>query len=350
MHRFSIEHLSDSAVLHGMKSLRERERSATALLIAYIAEAEQRRLFLPQACDSTVTFCERELGLSEDEALKRIRAGRVARRFPVVFEMLADGRLSMTTVNVLAPHPTAANASDVLECAAGKSEAEVQRLLAAREPRPEPWPLVLAPQVAPERVAESHERDGDAVPATGAPAHSPDPASSPPAVMRPSVHARIRPHAADRYTAQLAWNQVTEDELRECEALLSHRFPPGHRGDVIAYAIHQLAHALRRRKFGVAERPREPRVASSPRHIPAHVRRAVRERDGDRCTFTSAAGQRCGSRCRLEFDHAVAVARGGASTVDNLRLRCRAHNQFAAEQLFGAGFMQAKRDAARLSS
>ena len=37
------------------------------------------------------------------------------------------------------------------------------------------------------------------------------------------------------------------------------------------------------------------------------------------------------------------VARGGKSTAANLRLRCRAHNQFKAEQTFGAGFMQEKR-------
>jgi hypothetical protein len=48
----------------------------------------------------------------------------------------------------------------------------------------------------------------------------------------------------------------------------------------------------------------------------------------------------------LEFDHIEPVARGGTSTVDNLRLRCRAHNQYEAERIFGAEFMKAKRDQA----
>ena len=38
------------------------------------------------------------------------------------------------------------------------------------------------------------------------------------------------------------------------------------------------------------------------------------------------------------------VAQGGQATVKGLRLRCRAHNQFAAEQQFGRGFMSAKRE------
>ncbi len=49
----------------------------------------------------------------------------------------------------------------------------------------------------------------------------------------------------------------------------------------------------------------------------------------------------------LEFDHIVPVARGGESTEDNLRLRCRAHNQLEAERTFGAGFMRRKREERR---
>ena len=45
----------------------------------------------------------------------------------------------------------------------------------------------------------------------------------------------------------------------------------------------------------------------------------------------------------LELDHVIPVARGGAGTLRNLRLRCRAHNQYEAERVYGAAFMQSKR-------
>jgi 5-methylcytosine-specific restriction endonuclease McrA len=77
------------------------------------------------------------------------------------------------------------------------------------------------------------------------------------------------------------------------------------------------------------------------------VKRAVRERDGDQCAFVGESGQRCSSRTRLEFDHVEPVSCGGAATVENLRLLCRAHNQYAAEREFGAEFMEQKRAAAR---
>jgi hypothetical protein len=69
----------------------------------------------------------------------------------------------------------------------------------------------------------------------------------------------------------------------------------------------------------------------------------VSKRDGGRCTFVSETGHRCEARADLEWDHVRPVARGGTSTVENIRLRCRAHNQYAAERVYGVEFMAAKR-------
>ena len=74
------------------------------------------------------------------------------------------------------------------------------------------------------------------------------------------------------------------------------------------------------------------------------------ERDQGRCTFIGTTGHRCEARRFLEFDHIDPVARGGKATVEGMRLRCRAHNQYEAERTFGAGFMRRKRQEARLAA
>jgi hypothetical protein len=61
----------------------------------------------------------------------------------------------------------------------------------------------------------------------------------------------------------------------------------------------------------------------------------------------SARGKRCDETSRLEYDHEIPVALGGLTTFANLRLRCRAHNQYAAECVYGVGFMAGKRMPAR---
>jgi hypothetical protein len=73
----------------------------------------------------------------------------------------------------------------------------------------------------------------------------------------------------------------------------------------------------------------------------------VHKRDGDRCTFVSSSGRRCEERRFLELDHVLPAARGGQATVANLRLRCRAHNQYEAERTFGVGFLREKRQMAK---
>ncbi len=70
--------------------------------------------------------------------------------------------------------------------------------------------------------------------------------------------------------------------------------------------------------------------------IPAAVRRAVWERDAGRCSWPLDAGGCCGSTHRLELDHLLPWARGGAPTVDGLRLLCHRHNAIAARRAFGA--------------
>ena len=64
------------------------------------------------------------------------------------------------------------------------------------------------------------------------------------------------------------------------------------------------------------------------------MKRAVWARDHGRCAFVGSQG-RCTERGFLEYHHLVPFADGGLATVDNLELRCRAHNAYEAERWFG---------------
>jgi 5-methylcytosine-specific restriction endonuclease McrA len=83
------------------------------------------------------------------------------------------------------------------------------------------------------------------------------------------------------------------------------------------------------------------------RSVPAAVRRAVWSRDAGLCTFTDSGGRRCHERARLELHHEHAFALGGPTTVDNLRLVCRAHNALLAERDFGWAHMERWRKSRR---
>jgi len=74
--------------------------------------------------------------------------------------------------------------------------------------------------------------------------------------------------------------------------------------------------------------PRTARVTNA-------TRRAVAARDGLQCSWVDAQGRRCASRAWLEYDHRQPRGKGGSSDAHNVRIFCRAHNQFAAEQAYG---------------
>jgi hypothetical protein len=326
---YALAHLTDSALLHDLRALVTQDRATTALLIAHLGETDARRLYAPAGYPSMFEYCVGELRFSEETAYKRIRVARVARQFPVIYPMLADGRLNLSAVVVLTAHLTPENGDELLVAAANQTRAGIERLLAERFPQPD-LPTLIAP-LAPTAYACQLSPGTVGTPKPATPAAS---APAPP---------KVAPLAPERYAVQFTVDQATHDDLLYAQALLGHVVPNGDVAEVFARALKTLIARLEQQKFAQTDRPRPCRRSDNARHVPASVKRAVWQRDGGRCTFVAENGHRCESRTRLEFDHAEPVAQGGHATVAGLRLRCRAHNQYAAERAFGRDFMNAKR-------
>jgi hypothetical protein len=338
MFSFARSHLSDPALLRDLDTRLSEHRGSTASLLATLAEVDARKLYVPAGYSSMYAFCVGKLHMSEDVAYKRIRAGRSARSFPEIFVALADGRLHLAAVVLLTPHLTPENAAELIEVTTHKSKAEIELLLAHRFPLPdlvasiEPIPQATCP----EHVCETNEQlapgpvqELQVFEPTSRPAEPP---------------ARVKPLAPQRYGMQLTISEQTHEKLRHAQELLSHAVPSQDIAQVLDRALDALIAQLEKRRYSEASKPRPGRRTKSARHIPAHVRREVWKRDQGQCTFVGENGHRCGSRTRLEFDHVHPVARGGEATITNIQLRCRAHNQYLAERVFGERFMKGKRE------
>src|SRR5216110_1140332 len=101
--------LGDSALEAEVARLAQCERECTVSLIAHLSELHRRRLHQAAGYASLFTYCVGALGLSEQAAYDRMKAAKIARRFPAVLELLASGRVNLTTVRLLAPHLTRDN-------------------------------------------------------------------------------------------------------------------------------------------------------------------------------------------------------------------------------------------------
>jgi len=138
------------------------------------------------------------------------------------------------------------------------------------------------------------------------------------------------------YKVQFTASAETVEKLRLAQALLRHQIPDGDPAGIIDRALTALLENLTKQKLAATDRPRgSSGTAPRSRHIPAAVRRAVWLRDGGRCAFVSRQGRRCTEGSFLEFHHVAPYAAGAGPTVDNIQLRCRAHNGYEAELYFG---------------
>lgn len=136
MKRHDVRSLSDEDLERDIVELAARERRRKAELLAFIAEFEARRLFRDEGFPSMEAFCVGRYRVDEDEVFALVLAARTARRFPQIFEAIADGRLHVEGVALLAPHLSPETADDLLRAAEKKGESEIRRLLAGRV-RPE---------------------------------------------------------------------------------------------------------------------------------------------------------------------------------------------------------------------
>jgi 5-methylcytosine-specific restriction endonuclease McrA len=284
--------------------------------------------------------------MTGDIAYKRIQAARVARRCPSILERVADGRLNLTSIVLLRPVLTRMNMDRLLKAAEGMTKEEVKLLIARNFPKPdlptriEPLaPAQIVGVVGGELVPEPVEFGGNS--AEMAPAQAPSGPMPPPVEL-----SSVEPLTPERFGLTTTIDRETQDDLARALELLGH-VSRNQVPEVLKRALRLYVAHLEKQKFAAVSKPRpQARPTQDPRHIPAAVKREVRRRDRDQCTFVAESGHQCEERSGLEFDHIEPVARGGAATVGNLRLRCRAHNQYEAERTFGADFMQHKREQA----
>ena len=329
--------LSDPDLLREVRRLVSCERAATATLIAALGELDVRRLYLAEGCSSLFTYCTQVLHPSEHAAYGRIEAARAARKWPIVLELLAEGSLHLTAIALLGRHLTPENHRELLAAARHRTKREIEELVAALHPQaPVPstirrLPTDTASSQAMEMLEMSHTV-GPVVPDVAPRREAAEARANP-----PKRAAEIKPTAPQQYKVQFTASRETYDKLRQAQDLLRHRIPDGDVALILDRALTVLLAELHRTKHAAVERPRPGSGRTKQgRHVPAEVKRAVWERDGGRCAFVGAAG-RCSERGFLEYHHVVPFADGGLTTVDNLELRCRAHNAYESARWFGLG-------------
>jgi 5-methylcytosine-specific restriction endonuclease McrA len=322
-------------------------------LLAHLAELDERRLYLELGFSSLFAYCTEALGFCKSAAGRRIAVARVCRKYPEAFARVARGELQLSVLSLLAQHLTSENSAELFDACSRKTCEQVEELLVAHFPKPDVRDSIRRLPARAE-VAPNGGSAGYAARLAGMSAQSSSPrVAAPPAPSRatPAMPAqrKLEPLSPDRFGVHFTADAEFRELLEEVRALASHREPDGNLLSVMKRGLEAYRRELQKKRFGVGRKPRRVREAvgksKSPtrsRHVPVAVSREVYLRDDGRCTFCSKDGRRCGARRFLQLDHVTPWAAEGQSSVENLRLRCRAHNLHAARLYFGADFIRKK--------
>src|SRR6187431_3549820 len=139
---YRLKSLADDELLAGLSRIVGRRNQITAEFLAYLAEVDERQIFLDLGFASLFEYCVEKLGLCESTAGRHIAAARVCRNHPEAFGMVASGVLHASALSLLRKHVTPENAAELFELCAHRSARKVEEVLAARFPRPDVRDLV----------------------------------------------------------------------------------------------------------------------------------------------------------------------------------------------------------------
>ena len=189
---------------------------------------DARGLYATAGCASMFDYCVGRARRSGDAALKRIRAALAAREHPELFAALAEGRLHLTAVVLLAPKLARDNVDERIAAATHRTVEEIRRRLAERFPKRD-VPLSVRAVGA------------------GAGVVSKPPAGSELELVSGPVKAKpkVAPLAPGRYETRFTMGQETHELLRSVELLPGRRVTSTSRRGSSGTASGSRRHAAR---------------------------------------------------------------------------------------------------------
>src|SRR5512145_399947 len=296
-----VQNLSNDNLTRQVVQLNRKQHLVDAELLLYLSELDCRKLYRIHACPSLFEFLTTRLGQSEDIAYRWMWGARLLRAFPLVYELLANGRLHLSALLLLKPHLTEENHREWLMAAAGRSKREVEKLIAARCPKSDvPARVRKLPEPAPSQsdgagkhaLAEETRPPVMLSPATPAGTNEPSSADFTQPLLReplsprrdmPSRATKIQPLSEHSYRVVFTASQRLKEKLERASELVSHAIAPTDLPALLERALDLLIEREERRRYGSRRRGAASASALSPKDaVSTPLTAAQRHEDEDR--------------------------------------------------------------------
>ena len=335
----SLTELTDEELMARLDALCARNTKLMVQLLLHLGEVDARGLFRDDGHTSMFVYCKDRLRMCESAIWRRLHAARLCRRAPRLVELLEAGKVHLSGLAMIEPRVSDERLEVLIDEVAGKSKRQIEKMLVTASPKPDvPTSLRKLPDRATSRSGGDASGVGDSTTAdlsmatmVGASIEGlklPTP---------PSRRARTEPLSETTHKLQLTMSEEPRAKLERAAELMSHSNPSGDLAVVFERAVDALLEKLEKARFGSRAQKRTKKSGPvTAGYVSREKTGKVFERDGHQCTYVSEGGKRCEARKLLQIDHIEPRGLGGGDEIENLRTRCRPHNQLYAEQVYGA--------------
>ena len=327
--RNEITKLKDKELVEKFGVLVREEKEATASVVSHLSEIDRRKLYALEGYSSLFNYCVEKYHYSESEAFLRIQAARLSQHFPEILNYLEKDKMTLTTVKLISPYLTKDTKEVIFKETDQKSTREVEKVLAALFPQEEEV-LDTIRKLPLEKTAQNLTR-----------------CATSSLVKKESM----KPVTSKRFKIEFSVSEELTKKIQRAKEILRHKYPKGNLEDIIDEALELLLEKkdpqrkIQKKQLTKKEVSQKEPVASlempmtlsdtlRSRYVPEKTKQIIWERDEGRCSYVSSEGKHCGDKNFIELDHVRPWALGGNSTIENLRLLCRTHNQWRAEKTF----------------
>jgi hypothetical protein len=306
----NLKNVADEKLLLDAKHYSKQERELLTVVLYHIKEVERRRLFSTLHYESIFEYAMKDLAYSQDQAGRRVAAARLLEELPEIEEKIKSGALNLTTL--------------------GMAQTLFQR---EKKVTGKPFTSEQKAEVL-KNIEQKTTRQADTI------------VWSFSSVPKPLVKETIKVVSEELAEYNFSATKVTQEKIKKLKGLLAHKNPAISLGELIDklcdLGLETWDPGQKTVKLRRVAAPRlinsQGKITNSMSEVSgfqaiafcsrAEISRQVWEKAKSRC-------ENCGSTYALQEDHILPRAKGGASTLNNLRLLCRPCNQRAAIDQFG---------------
>jgi len=301
------------------------------LVIEYLAVVEAKLIYAELGFSSLFEFCTKDLGYSDASAYRRIESMRLLKTIPLarkeeISSKIESGEISLTNLSlvqnfiktekkVTGKTYTPEEKLELIEATQNKSKREVERALAQVQP------LILPREK--ERVVSQSQTEIHFL--------------ADQKLMEKFARVKeLRAHANPSLTYAEMFELMTEFYLKHQDPTEKANRAEERKTTRDQPTKEQRAQKVESSGPGSVTSPAKSKTAitARSRFIPSAIKHAVWKRDLGSCTYMDPKStRRCGTRFGLELDHIHPYSMWGEHSVENLRLRCKHHNQLHWKQI-----------------